>query len=82
MILDETTIAMPGGRGGIRYGCLRRRYDGLLCMPFPGSPSSYPTKDETADYPEIYSRESGSLSGQASGSTDCPRLSIIRGDLR
>ena len=26
-------------------------------MPFPGSPSSYPTKDETADYLEAYARE-------------------------
>ena len=25
-------------------------------MPFPGSPSSYPTKDETADYLEAYAR--------------------------
>ena len=33
------------------------RYDGLPGMPFPGSPSSYPTKDETADYLEIYARE-------------------------
>ncbi len=33
------------------------RYDGLPGMPFPGSPSSYPTKDETADYLEAYARE-------------------------
>ena len=33
------------------------RYDGLPGMPFPGSPSSYPTKDETADYLEAYVRE-------------------------
>jgi putative flavoprotein involved in K+ transport len=26
-------------------------------MPFPGSPSAYPTKDETADYLEAYARE-------------------------
>ena len=32
------------------------RYDGLPGMPFPGSPSSYPTKDETADYLEAYVR--------------------------
>ena len=32
------------------------RYDGLPGMPFPGSPSSYPTKDETADYLETYAR--------------------------
>jgi putative flavoprotein involved in K+ transport len=32
------------------------RYDGLPGMPFPGSPSSYPTKDETADYLEAYAR--------------------------
>ena len=33
------------------------RYDGLPGMPFPGSPSTYPTKDEVADYLEAYARE-------------------------
>ena len=33
------------------------RYDGLPGMSFPGSPSSYPTKDETADYLAAYGRE-------------------------
>jgi putative flavoprotein involved in K+ transport len=33
------------------------RYDGLPGMPFPGSPSSYPTKDQTADYLEAYARK-------------------------
>jgi putative flavoprotein involved in K+ transport len=33
------------------------RYDGLPGMPFPGLPSSYPTKDEAADYLEAYARE-------------------------
>jgi putative flavoprotein involved in K+ transport len=33
------------------------RYDGLPGMAFPGSPSSYPTKDETADYLEAYTRQ-------------------------
>jgi putative flavoprotein involved in K+ transport len=33
------------------------RYDGLPGMPFPGSPFSYPTKDETADYLEAYARK-------------------------
>ena len=32
------------------------RYNRLPGMPFPGSPSSYPTKDETADYLEAYAR--------------------------
>jgi putative flavoprotein involved in K+ transport len=32
------------------------RYDGLPGMAFPGSPSSYPTKDETADYLEAYAQ--------------------------
>jgi len=32
------------------------RYDGLPGMPFPGSPSSYPTKNQTADYLEGYAR--------------------------
>jgi putative flavoprotein involved in K+ transport len=30
------------------------RYDGLPGLPFPGLPSSYPTKDETADYLAAY----------------------------
>ncbi len=30
------------------------RYDGLPGLPFPGSPSYYPTKDELADYLEMY----------------------------
>ena len=33
------------------------RYDGLPGMPFPGSPFSYPTKDQTADYLEAYARK-------------------------
>ena len=32
------------------------RYDGLPGMPFPGSPSSYPSKDEIAGYLEAYAR--------------------------
>jgi putative flavoprotein involved in K+ transport len=32
------------------------RYDALPGMPFPGSPSGYPTKDETAAYLEAYAR--------------------------
>jgi putative flavoprotein involved in K+ transport len=33
------------------------RYSGLPGMPFPGSPSAYPTKDETAEYLEAYARK-------------------------
>jgi putative flavoprotein involved in K+ transport len=33
------------------------RYDGLPGMPFPGPPSSFPTKDETADFLEAYARQ-------------------------
>jgi putative flavoprotein involved in K+ transport len=33
------------------------RYDGLPGLPFPGSPSYYPTKDETADYLELYAHQ-------------------------
>ena len=33
------------------------RYNGLPGKPFPGSPSSYPTKDEIADYLEAYAGE-------------------------
>ena len=32
------------------------RYNNLPGMPFPGPPSSYPTKDEIADYLEAYAR--------------------------
>ena len=32
------------------------RYDGLPGMAFPGSPFSYPSKDEAADYMEAYAR--------------------------
>jgi putative flavoprotein involved in K+ transport len=31
-----------------------RRYDGLPGVPFPGPPSSFPTKDEMADYLQAY----------------------------
>ena len=33
------------------------RYDGLPGMPYPGAPSSYPSKDEIADYLEAYARK-------------------------
>ena len=33
------------------------RYNGLPGMPFPKSRSSYPSKDEIADYLEAYARE-------------------------
>ena len=33
------------------------RYDALPGMKFPGSPFSYPSKDEAADYLEAYARE-------------------------
>jgi putative flavoprotein involved in K+ transport len=32
------------------------RYDGLPGMPFSGAPSRYPSKDEVADYLEVYAR--------------------------
>ena len=59
VILDENNRI--GGAWRNRWDSLRLftpgRYDGLPGMPFPGSPSSYPTKDETADYLEAYARE-------------------------
>lgn len=59
VILDENNRIGDAWRN--RYDSLRlftpRRYDGLPGMPFPGPPSSYPTKDETADYLEAYARE-------------------------
>ena len=30
------------------------RYDGLIGLPFPAPPDSFPTKDEMADYLEAY----------------------------
>jgi putative flavoprotein involved in K+ transport len=35
------------------------RYDGLPGMPFPGSPSTYPTKNQVADYFETYAHAFG-----------------------
>ena len=58
VILDENERIGDAWRK--RWDSLRlftpARYDGLPGMPFPGSPSSYPTKDETADYLEAYAR--------------------------
>jgi putative flavoprotein involved in K+ transport len=59
VILDENDRIGDAWRR--RWDSLRLftpgRYDGLPGMMFPGSPSSYPTKDETADYLEAYARE-------------------------
>jgi len=59
VILDENDRIGDAWRR--RWDSLRLftpgRYDGLPGMLFPGSPSSYPTKDETADYLETYARE-------------------------
>jgi len=33
------------------------RYNGLIGLPFPASASSFPTKDEMADYLEFYARQ-------------------------
>jgi len=56
VILDENDRIGDAWR--TRWDSLRLftpgRYDGLPGMPFPGSPSSYPTKDETADYLAAY----------------------------
>ena len=58
VILDENDRIGDAWRS--RWDSLRLftpgRYDGLPGMPFPGSPSSYPTKDEAADYLEAYAR--------------------------
>jgi putative flavoprotein involved in K+ transport len=58
VILDENDRV--GDTWRKRWDSLRLftpgRYDGLPGMPFPGSPSSCPTKDETADYLEAYAR--------------------------
>jgi putative flavoprotein involved in K+ transport len=59
VILDENDRIGDAWRK--RWDSLRLftpgRYDGLPGMPFPGSPASYPTKDEAADYLEAYARE-------------------------
>lgn len=59
VILDEHERIGDAWRN--RWDSLRLftpgRYDGLPGMTFPGSPSSYPSKDETADYLEAYARE-------------------------
>jgi putative flavoprotein involved in K+ transport len=56
VILDENERIGDAWRK--RWDSLRLftpgRYDGLPGMPFPGSPSSYPSKDETADYLAAY----------------------------
>jgi putative flavoprotein involved in K+ transport len=59
VILDENDRVGDAWRK--RWDSLRLftpgRYDALPGMPFPGSPSSYPTKDEVADYLELYARD-------------------------
>jgi len=56
VIVDEH--ARVGDAWRKRWDTLRlftpANYSGLPGMPFPGSPSRYPTKDETADYLESY----------------------------
>ena len=58
VILDENDRIGDAWRK--RWDSLRLftpgRYNGLPGMGFPGSPSSYPTKDEIADYLEAYAR--------------------------
>lgn len=59
LILDENDRIGDAWRK--RWDSLRvftpARYSGLPGMRFPGSPSSYPSKDETADYMEAYARK-------------------------
>ena len=58
MILDENERVGDAWRK--RWDSLRlftpSRYNGLPGMPFPGSPSAYPSKDEAADYLEAYAQ--------------------------
>jgi putative flavoprotein involved in K+ transport len=58
VILDENERIGDAWRK--RWDSLRLftpgRYNGLPGMPFPGSPFSYPRKDELADYLETYAR--------------------------
>lgn len=59
VILDENDRIGDAWRK--RWDSLRlftpARYSALPGLRFPGSPSSYPTKEETADYMEAYARE-------------------------
>jgi putative flavoprotein involved in K+ transport len=61
VILDENDRIGDAWRN--RWDSLRlftpARYSGLPGLRFPAPPSSYPTKDETADYMEAYAREFG-----------------------
>jgi putative flavoprotein involved in K+ transport len=61
VILDENDRIGDAWRR--RWDSLRLftpgRYDGLPGLRFPGSPWSYPTKDETADFLETYARQFG-----------------------
>ncbi|MFI6679151.1 flavin-containing monooxygenase [Kribbella sp. NPDC050470] len=56
LILDGN--ARVGDQWRAQWDTLRlytpRKYDGLAGMPFPGTPWSYPTKDEVADYLASY----------------------------
>jgi putative flavoprotein involved in K+ transport len=56
VILDAS--ARVGDAWRQRWDTLRlfspARYDGLDGMPFPAPPSSFPTKDQMADYLESY----------------------------
>src|SRR5688572_8899128 len=78
VILDENDRIGDAWRK--RWDSLRLftpgRYNGLPGMPFPGSPSAYPTKDETADYLEAYARAFELPVRTASRSTDWRRSGI------
>jgi len=79
LILDENDRVGDSWRK--RWDSLRlftpARYSGLPGLRFPGSPSHYPSRDETADYMEAYAAEFG-LPVRTGASVD--RLSRV-GDL-
>jgi putative flavoprotein involved in K+ transport len=58
VILDAT--ARTGDSWRLRWDSLRlftpARFAGLDGLPFPAAPNSFPTKDEMADYLELYAR--------------------------
>jgi len=58
VILDANTRVGDSWRQ--RWDSLRlftpAKYDGLIGLPFPADPYSFPTKDEMADYLELYAR--------------------------
>ena len=72
---------MPGGGDGTPPSVPPGRYDGLPGLPFPGSPSYYPTKDELADYLEMYAHQFDLPPNRRQSRKAFPGRGSIRGGL-